>query len=307
MKINDINLIYFEDMNTHKLFIIIISMFFLLQTRCAGSDENPVNFEGGNPGLMNKMSSSNDETTAPPPPPPPPPAIINSQDTKDDGKNTVTIEKKIIKTADISIEVKNLKKSRVALSQMLQKYKAYVSNEKEDNNSNQLSNTITIRISSEHFDSLLNEICDEALNVESKNISLSDVTEEFIDITARLKNKKEVEKQYLELLKKANTVDDILNVNEHLRIIREEIESQEGRLKYLESQVSYSTINLYMYQPSEKVYRGYGYKLLNGLEGGWKGILAFIVGLAYGWPIILIIVLIVLFIRKRRKKKQLEK
>jgi hypothetical protein len=292
-------------MKITKLLLIILPFVLWSYSGCSGSDENPVKNKSEITGLMNKMSATNDESVTPPPPPPPPPSI-NSQENKDDGQK-LEIEKKIIKTADITIEVKDLKKSRVALGKKLQKYKAYISNEREDNNSTQLSNTITIRILSDHFDSLLNEICDEAFKVESKNISLSDVTEEFIDITARLKNKKEVEKQYLELLKKARTVDEIINVNEHLRIIREEIESKEGRLKYLESQVSYSTINLYMYQQSEKVYRGFGYKLLNGLEGGWKGILAFIIGLTYAWPVIIIVVGLIWFIRKRRKKKLVEK
>jgi hypothetical protein len=292
-----------EYMKTISLFSILIFLLFSSYSGCAGNDENSVNFDGGNPGLMNKMPTANDETVAPPPPPPP---STNSQELQDKDTKT-TIEKKIIKTAEINIEVKDLKKSRVKLSKMLMKHKAYISNEKEENNSNIISNTLIIRISSEQFDSLLNEISDEAFNVDSKNVSLDDVTEEFIDITARLKNKKEVEKQYLELLKKAYTVDDILNVNEHLRIIREEIESTEGRLKYLESQVSYSTINLYMYQPGQKVYRGFGYKLINGLEGGWKGILTFLVGLTYAWPLLIVIAGIFWFIRRRKKKKLIEK
>jgi len=215
------------------------------------------------------------------------------------------IEKKIIKTADISIEVKDFKKARILLDKLLKKHKAYFSNERQNNTDYEISTSITIRLKSENFDSLLNEVGNLAYKVNNKEVHVTDVTEEFIDVMARLKNKKQVEQQYLELLKRANTIDEILKVNEHLRILREEIESKEGRLKYLENQVTYSTINLYMYQTNEQAYSGFGEKIIKGLEGGWKGILAFIIGLAYIWPLVLLIVFFIwLILRWKKKKKQ---
>ena len=82
-------------------------------------------------------------------------------------------------------------------------------------------------------------------------IYVKDVTEEYTDVVIRLKNKKEAEKRFLEILKQTKTIKEILDVEEHLREIREEIESKEGRLKFLNDQVSYSTINLSIYQVSE--------------------------------------------------------
>ena len=220
-------------------------------------------------------------------------------------KNDTKIEKKIIKTANVSLELRNFKEGRKSLTNLLNKYDAYISNEEEYNRDYQLNTNLVIRISSENFDSLLNEICGLAIHIDSKIISSKDVTEEFIDISARLKNKKKVELQYLEILKKAYTISDILKVNEHLRVIREEIESKEGRLKYLSNQVSFSTINLNLYQTIEQAYEGFFSQLLDGFEGGWKGILMFIIGLTYIWPFILILCFIVwLIIRYRKKRKQ---
>jgi multidrug efflux pump subunit AcrB len=220
-------------------------------------------------------------------------------------KNDKKIEKKIIKTANLSIEVEEYKESRKSLSALLKKYDAYIANEEEYNRDYQMSTSLVIRISSENFDTLLNEICGLAVHIDSKTINSKDVTEEFIDITARLKNKREVEQQYLEILKKAYTIKDILQVNEHLRVIREEIESKEGRLKYLSNQVSFSTINVNLYQQIEQAYVGFFSQLLDGFEGGWKGILMFIIGLAYMWPFLLFVAFVIwLIIRYRKKRRQ---
>jgi type III secretory pathway component EscV len=250
-------------------------------------------------GILDYTSKSSEESDMLAPPPPP----VANENLSENEPLAEKIEKKIIKTADITLEVRNLRDSRQAIEKTISKYKAYISEEKESNSSSNISTSLIIRIASEKFDSLVNDISTIAKNVDSKNISLSDVTEEFIDIQARLKNKKEVEKQYQEILKKARTIDEILQVNEHLRRVREEIESQEGRLKYLENKVSLSTINLYMYQKTEEVYRGYGHKLIDGFEGGWKGILAFLVGLTYIWPILIIIFAAIWYFRRRRKNK----
>ena len=216
------------------------------------------------------------------------------------------IEKKIIKTAELSIEVDDFKTARTALDGLLQKYDAYVGDESEQKYDYQISSDIVIRVKAENFDSLLNDMNGLSVHINSKHIKLSDVTEEFIDISTRLKNKKQVEQQYLEILKKAHTIDEILKVNEHLRVIREEIESKEGRLKYLKSQVSLSTIYLNMVQSIEsKDYPGFGQKFIKAIEGGWDGILIFILGLVYMWPFILIIAFVLwLIIRYRKKRAQ---
>jgi hypothetical protein len=216
------------------------------------------------------------------------------------------IEKKIIKTAEISIEVEDFKKARTGLDALLKKYNAYVSDESKQNYDYQISDDLVIRVKAEKFDSLLNNVSGLAVHVNSKHIKLSDVTEEFIDITARLKNKKQVEQQYLEILKKARTIDEILKVNEHLRLIRVEIESKEGRLKYLRSQISLSTIYLNMVQTVEsKDYPGFVSKFIKAIEGGWEGILIFILALVYMWPFIILIIFIIwLIVRYRKKRKQ---
>jgi hypothetical protein len=95
-------------------------------------------------------------------------------------------------------------------------------------------------------------------------------------------------------------------VEEKLRVIREEIESKEGRLKYLNDQVSLSTIHLDIYQ---KLTFEPGFKFLkkigSALKGGWKGLLRVVIGLIYIWPLLIIFSgVLIWLIRKSRKKKK---
>ena len=214
------------------------------------------------------------------------------------------ISRKVIKTADLEIEVNDLKQSRLSLNKLLKKYNAYVSDEKLSEWDNRLNDEITIRVEAENFDSLLNYVSGLAIHIVSKHIKQSDVTEEYIDIKTRLENKKKIEQQYLELLKKAKNINEILQVTEHLRSLREEIEAKEGRLKYLNSQISLSTIYLTMYQYTNNTnYPGFGSKLVKAFKGGWEGIQMFILGIIYLWPFIIIILVTIWLIIRYRKKK----
>jgi len=220
---------------------------------------------------------------------------------------TVNIEKKIIKTANISFGVSDYKTSKSNIDTIISVHKAYIASENEYNSEYSISNTIVIRVPAENFEKLLASLEGEAEQFESKSINTSDVTEEYVDIIKRLENKKKVEAQYNELLKKARTIAEILEVNEHIRVLREEIEAKEGRLKYLKNQVGLSTITLYMHEDYGTVSYGFFHKVTDALGGGWEGFLGFIIGLLYIWPLILIGVGIWLLIRrgirKRRKRK----
>lgn len=103
---------------------------------------------------------------------------------------------------------------------------------------------ITIRVPADKFDQTLNRIKELAVKVESENVNANDVTEQFIDLEARLKNLKAQETQYLDILKKATKVEDVLNITNQLNQVRQQIDSWQGQLKYLSSQVDLSTITI---------------------------------------------------------------
>ncbi len=221
------------------------------------------------------------------------------------------IEQKLIKTGNIECELENYEKSKAEINYEIKKWGGYISDEKEYNTDWQMSNNMQIRVPVEKFDSLVANLIKGDKIIKSKQISVKDVTAQYVDVYSRLKNKKKEEEQYLEILKKAYTIRDILEVNNYIYAIREEIEASEGTLKYLDDQASFSTIYLNIYQnfevKKERSKFGFFDKILNGLETGWYGFLAFLVGLTYIWPILLIIIMIAFIIYIKVKKNKLKK
>ncbi len=88
-----------------------------------------------------------------------------------------------------------------------------------------------------------------------KEIDARDVTDQFIDLETRLASKRNYLKRYNDLLAKAKTVKDILEIEEKIRGIEEEIESTTGRLKYLGDLVNYSTLDLVISEPKNYKYQ----------------------------------------------------
>ena len=134
-----------------------------------------------------------------------------------------------------------------------------------------------------------------------------DVTEEFLDIQARLKTKKELEYRYLALLKQAKDVSDILEIEEKMGQLRSDIESIEGRMKYLQSQVRFSTLTVSFYETVPNSV-SFGNKFKYGFKNGWENLIWFFVGLINIWPFIIIIAGsiwgLIVYRRNRREKKK---
>jgi len=215
--------------------------------------------------------------------------------------------RKIIKTASVRMELKNYDESLKNIKADIKKFAAYVASENEINDLYNKTNTIIIRVPKQSFDTLINSLVQYAERLNQRSINLQDVTEEFVDVKARLTNKKQVEAHYLEILKQAKSVNEILNVEEHLRKIREEIEAKEARLKYLSNQVGFSTITLSIYQVYESEYAlGFFDKIFAGFSSGWEGFLSFLIAIVSIWPFLLIITALFFALRpywnKRRAK-----
>ncbi len=209
------------------------------------------------------------------------------------------VSRQIIKTADLRIQVKDINKSSKQAERTAQKYGGYVSESTLTNSNYEISNSITIRVPAGKFDSLLNNLSGEALFIQHKRISSQDVTEEYVDVTTRLKTKKEVRDRYIDILRnKAKTVEDVLKAEEQIRIIQEEIEAKEGRLRYLKDQVALSTIYLELYQTIEyrpepsTFYESFWSKVISGLKNGWhvaQDILLFFINI---WPLVILGILV---------------
>ena len=114
--------------------------------------------------------------------------------------------------------------------------------------------------------------------VIQENVKGQDVTEEFIDIEARLKTQRALEEQFIEIMKRATTVADALNVQRELAQVRGEIEKIEGRKRFLENQSSLSTIKIQLQTPTSLSANpgGFFYELKEALSTGFNAALKFV-------------------------------
>jgi hypothetical protein len=103
---------------------------------------------------------------------------------------------------------------------------------------------LILRVPTEQFQPALQRLSALCRKVEDEKITGQDVTEEFVDLEARLRTERALEAQYLDILKDAKSVKDALDVHAHLGEVREAIEKAEGRKRFLENQTSLSTIHV---------------------------------------------------------------
>lgn len=215
-------------------------------------------------------------------------------------------EQKIIKTSFLRFETKNLEKSYHNIITAVKANKGFVQEDNSSKSYNTITRRLTIRIPTTSFQTTIDSISKNVSYFDNKRISAKDVTEEFIDLEARLEAKQTLEKRYLELLNKAKSVKEMLEIERELSNIREEIEAKQGRLKYLQNRVSLSTIDIEFYKLTSEapVASSYGTKMWNAVKGGFDGISMFFLGLLYIWPLVLIVIVGIYLLRRYLKKSK---
>jgi hypothetical protein len=220
---------------------------------------------------------------------------------------SVVGNRKLIRNAQLRFRVTDFKSSGQNIERMVQQASGQIANSNETKNGSSIENTLVIRVPAARFDALLTTLLKESIYTDTKIISVDDVTRQYVDTEARIRSKKAVEETYLNLLKQARNVEDVLKVEEQLAVIREEREVQEAELRQLKDQVALSTINLTYYQqtemalnPEEPFYA----QIWHNLADGFALIGSVFVGLFYFLPLGLVIGGIVwLFMRWRRNRK----
>lgn len=104
--------------------------------------------------------------------------------------------------------------------------------------------SITFRVPAEKFQESLDQVRGMALRVNQDRIQGQDVTEEYVDLQARLHNLRAAEKQLQEIMEQATRTEDVLQVYRELTNIRGEIERLQGRIRYLEQSAAMSAITV---------------------------------------------------------------
>lgn len=228
----------------------------------------------------------------------------------DDSQPAEEIQKKVIKTGGLSYRVESTKEEYTRLSGLLKQYEAYISSENENKGYDRVNYNVSVKVPPQHFDALITDITKDR-KLDNRWVNASDVTDRYYDLQSRISNKQKLEERYLDILKQASKISDILEVERNLNQVRTEIESLQGQFKLLNHQISFSTIDISIYEiiPYEldqDQRPGFGARLLNSITAGWQGFLTFLVYILALWPFGLVavgVVWIVKKIRARRKNK----
>ncbi len=218
------------------------------------------------------------------------------------GEPAATEERKVIKSAYIKLEVGDFDTAVSEVERLASEAGGYVAQSNYYLTAgNHRRGTITIRVPESSFGSVIQEIrrLGKVLSFSSTG---RDVTEEYIDLEARLRNLKRQEERLLELLDRAESVKDVLEVERELGRVRGEIERLEGRLRYLNNRVEFATITVELVEP-EPIAQSLG--LRSAISDAVKGLVtvtrALIVAVGYLLPLaVLGAVFFALFRRMRR-------
>lgn len=278
---------------------IIYSLAILSLLACGKNEATQTNVS-----LMEVLPEDEVATKAFSPDSPPKMQMPNSEAKPID--KTINL-KKIIKSGDMTIEVADIKTAQEKIQNFVKNNKAYIQNERFSNAETQTTLSMEIRIPNQNFDNLINSFSDEIGSISEKNIRVQDVTEEYTDVSIRLKNKLAYLEKYRDLLKRSASTKDLLEIQEKIRGLEEEIESSEGRLRYIDDQVNYSTLDLTLIRekPRNTVTSkiGFGSRLVDSVANGWNIFVNFLLEIVSLWPFLIIIPIIILFWKKWRKRK----
>jgi hypothetical protein len=179
-------------------------------------------------------------------------------------------DRKIIRNADITIEVPSTTDAQHRVTSIAESHGGFVvtseakQRESKDPAQRTLDIKLVVRVPSNQFGSAFDEIKKLAGNTPAEQVTSQDVTEDFIDLEARIKTQKALEVQFLEIMRQAHKIEDALEVQRQIAEVRTEIEKLEGRQRFLENRSSLSTINVNIQTPKPVItvtQAGFGHSL----------------------------------------------
>jgi hypothetical protein len=157
------------------------------------------------------------------------------------------IERKIIYTVGLHLIVKDTDEALSEIQRLTQELGGFVSESNMYRDGEYRRGSVTVRIPAGDLDDALDRLRALALDVERENIDSQDVTEEYVDLEARLVNERRTEEELQELLETRSEIgktEDILEVHRELSVVRQEIERIQGRMRYLDNLSDMATVRI---------------------------------------------------------------
>jgi len=175
-----------------------------------------------------------------------------------------SVGRKIIRTASIEMLVQNPAEMAESITKMAESLGGYLVS--SDVGRNSAAATLTIRVPAARFDEARSHIRSLGLKVESEKVDAQDVTRQYVDQDATLRNLRAEEAQYLTILKQAHTVKDLLAVDEKLSEVRGQIEQQQAEFNSLSQQIETVAITISLRTQAEAQVFGLNWRPLYQLK-----------------------------------------
>jgi hypothetical protein len=245
--------------------LLVVCIALVAAAGCTGlqsttSGRSSISQDSGNGGSLSEKTAYSGPASMPVP------TIVPTQS----GPVTTGVDTKIIKTAYLTIEVKDVPGAVETLNTLASQKGGYISSTNVQKNYNdRLSGSVILRVPAPEFDSTLAGV--RALGtVKSSSTQGQDVTEEYVDIQAQKTSYQNQLAQYNEIMKRAVKVEDVITVQQQIDRVQTELNRLEGRLKYLNSRIDFSTITVNLEEP-EPVGGDTGHNFVSTINEGIAG------------------------------------
>jgi hypothetical protein len=217
------------------------------------------------------------------------------------GRHTLDPESRLIlRTGQASIEVDSLEPAMAELRRIARRVGGFVADASVQSGRNQLRQaTLELKVPSSRFDELT-EGLQPIGRLEFVNVGAEDVSEEFVDLSARIANGRRLEDRLVELLRtRTGKLADVLSVERELARVREEIERMEGRLRFLKAGAQLSTLSVSLHEPVPIVASHGPGPIAEAFRAAWRNFVGVLAGaiaslgfavpvLGFGWGLLLV-------------------
>ncbi|MEO5683290.1 MAG: DUF4349 domain-containing protein [Chitinophagaceae bacterium] len=212
-------------------------------------------------------------------------------------------DKKIIKTGNLTLEVKNYQAFNELMHTAVKKSGGYIGQEEQVQSDYKVENSVTVMVPVDQFDNAVNTFTQGTEKVIERKITSDDVTGQIMDTKSRMEAKKKVRDRYLDLLKQAKNMEEILQVQNEVNGIQENIEAAAGRIGYLAHASAFSTLHIRFYQvlspaPANDPNPSYSSRVMESFKSGLHWFTELFIILVSLWPVWTGMLIAWFFIRK---------
>jgi hypothetical protein len=215
--------------------------------------------------------------------------------------------RKIIRNGSLDLEVESVGDAFERIRQVAESAGGFVADSTFVGSAERQSAYLTLRVPAARFGDVVSQLRGLAVEVHSISTSAQDVTEEFTDLEATLRNLRAVETQYIELLGRANTIGEILQVQDRLNQVRLQLDRVQGRMQMLEALTDMATIQVTLRpeKPATVATIG-GEGILDAARAAWAASLesieaiakVIVVAVVYSWWLIPIALVLLVVLRR---------